>query len=325
MLIPFLLAALFLSSCGTGKKLTVKGQDNSLQEEIVGYGKKFLGTNYRSGGKDPKGFDCSGYTSFIFQKFGYRLSKSSSGQAAQVPGIDNPEELKVGDLVFYEGRRQNGTVGHVGIVTEVKPNGQFRFIHSSTSNGVIISSSNEPYYKARYVKGGRVIEDGGRYYATKNQGKKKKAVSQTRNKNRMERPESIPANEAGEKGIALFNPMDNTLLAVNALPATTIAQEPSAPITQPASETADHEKKQKEKIKDAVKKAIVEPESETIPEPEISILAENDANAILYTVQMGDTLYAISRKYGCSVESLKSWNPKLKNMLKSGDTLTIYR
>ena len=48
---------------------------------------------------------------------------------------------------FLEGRRRNGHVGHVGIVTEINPN-NFKFIHSSTTSGVIISSSTEPYYSS---------------------------------------------------------------------------------------------------------------------------------------------------------------------------------
>ena len=68
------------------------------------------------------------------------------------------EDLAIGDLVFFEGRSRNGRVGHVGIVTEIYPNNNFKFIHSSTTNGVIISSSTEPYYSSRYLRGGRVIE-----------------------------------------------------------------------------------------------------------------------------------------------------------------------
>ena len=50
-------------------------------------------------------------------------------------------------------------MGHVGIVTENRPDGTFKFIHASTNYGVIVSSSTEPYYASRYLRGGRVLEE----------------------------------------------------------------------------------------------------------------------------------------------------------------------
>ena len=63
------------------------------------------------------------------------------------------------DLVFFEGQKRNGKVGHVGIVTEIGSGGEFKFIHASTNNGVIISASTEPYYASRYLRGGRVLKE----------------------------------------------------------------------------------------------------------------------------------------------------------------------
>lgn len=129
---------------------------NSLTDSILAYGKSYLHTPYRRGGKTPKGFDCSGFTAFVFKRFGFSLGASSQSIAKETPSIDK-KEMRTGDLVFFEGRKKNGRVGHVGIVTETKEDGTFRFIHSSTTKGVIISHSNEEYYTRRFVKAGRII------------------------------------------------------------------------------------------------------------------------------------------------------------------------
>ncbi|MGM9804070.1 MAG: C40 family peptidase [Muribaculaceae bacterium] len=124
--------------------------------ELLDYAATFKGTRYRRGSSSPKGFDCSGFTSFVFKKFGYELNRSSRTQVNNgTPVAKN--ELQPGDLVFFNGRAVGKRVGHVGIVTEVKDDGKFEFIHSSNGRGVVVSSSEEPYYKRRYVGASRVI------------------------------------------------------------------------------------------------------------------------------------------------------------------------
>ncbi len=134
--------------------------DNSYEQvmELLNYAYTFLGTKYRIGSSSPKGFDCSGFTSFVFKEFGYELNRTSRMQVSNgVPVAKN--ELRPGDLVFFNGRAVGKRIGHVGIVTEVKDDGEFEFIHSCNSKGVTVSSSEESYYKRRYVKASRVIYD----------------------------------------------------------------------------------------------------------------------------------------------------------------------
>lgn len=125
--------------------------------ELLEYAKSFIGTRYRSGSSSPNGFDCSGFTSYVFKNFGYQLTRSSRSQVSDgTPVAKN--DLQPGDLVFFNGRSVGKRVGHVGIVTEVKGDGKFNFIHSSNGKGVTVSSSEEAYYKRRYVGASRVIE-----------------------------------------------------------------------------------------------------------------------------------------------------------------------
>lgn len=128
----------------------------NLSDSLINYGKLFLNTPYRYGAGGTAHFDCSGFTSHVFRNFGYNLQRSSADQANQFPEIAK-SQLQPGDLVFFNGRRRNGRVGHVGIVVSAKEDGDFDFIHASVKNGVIISNSKEDYYLKRFVRAGRVL------------------------------------------------------------------------------------------------------------------------------------------------------------------------
>lgn len=128
----------------------------NLSDSLINYGKLFLNTPYRYGAGGTAHFDCSGFTSHVFRSFGYNLQRSSADQANQFPEIAK-SQLQPGDLVFFNGRRRNGRVGHVGIVVSAKEDGDFDFIHASVKSGVIISNSKEDYYLKRFVRAGRVL------------------------------------------------------------------------------------------------------------------------------------------------------------------------
>lgn len=126
--------------------------------DIVQRAMKYIGVPYRSGRMNPKvGFDCSGFTSYVFKKENIQLTHSSRSQFTQGTQICDCKELHKGDLVFFSGSRNSSQIGHVGIVTEVNhQTGSFSFIHASHS-GVCISSSTEAYYQKRYVGACRVL------------------------------------------------------------------------------------------------------------------------------------------------------------------------
>lgn len=125
--------------------------------DMLAFARKFSGTRYRRGGKTPKGFDCSGFTGYVFRQFGINLNADSRSQYLQGEAVSD-DAMQPGDLVFFSGRtRSKSHVGHVGIVTSVDAEkGTFKFIHSSTSSGVIESRSTEPYYHNRYIGARRV-------------------------------------------------------------------------------------------------------------------------------------------------------------------------
>ena len=100
---------------------------------------KWLGVPYRGGGNNKRGIDCSGLTSHLYKKV-YRKKLER-----------NSDKLREGDLVFFHNGRKKRTASHVGIY--LKDN---KFIHASTSRGVIVSSLNEEYYRKHWLSGGRV-------------------------------------------------------------------------------------------------------------------------------------------------------------------------
>lgn len=128
-------------------------KEESLVDRLLDKAKSYLGTPYRRSGKSPKGFDCSGFTSWVYKKFGISLGCSSRAQFTQGKKVIR-KEIQPGDLVFFSGTRGGKSIGHVGIVYKVDDADTFKFIHSSSSGGVKISSINERYYSSRF-KGAR--------------------------------------------------------------------------------------------------------------------------------------------------------------------------
>lgn len=127
--------------------------------DMLTFAHKFTGLRYRRGGKTPKGFDCSGFTSYVYRQFGISLNASSRSQYTQGTSIDT-DNLRPGDLVFFGGRGgSRKIVGHVGIVASVNyDNCTFDFIHSACSSGITVSKSTEPYYSRRYIGARRVTK-----------------------------------------------------------------------------------------------------------------------------------------------------------------------
>lgn len=130
----------------------------NLVDEMVDYARKFTGTRYRTGGKKPGGFDCSGLVGYVFRHFGITLGASSAIQSREGVPV-NPSELRPGDLLFFSRGRGNGRVGHVGMVTEVDPaTGHTRFIHATTRSGVIESDFPDGgHYSSRFICARRII------------------------------------------------------------------------------------------------------------------------------------------------------------------------
>lgn len=131
--------------------LTSSASSNS---DIVATAKQYLGTGYVYGGASPSGFDCSGYTMYVYSQHGYSLPHSATSQWQSGIGtrVYSISALQVGDLVFFNDPSRNAgkACSHAGIYI-----GDGQFIHSSSSRsgGVIISDLTSGYYNTYFVGG----------------------------------------------------------------------------------------------------------------------------------------------------------------------------
>ncbi len=109
----------------------------------------WLGVPYKYGGTTRAGVDCSAFCGFVYKKvYGITLNRSANDIFLQAAPVKR-NELREGDLVFF--KINSDKVGHVGIYLSGD-----RFVHASTSRGVVISSLNETYWKKHYHGGGRM-------------------------------------------------------------------------------------------------------------------------------------------------------------------------
>ncbi len=125
----------------------------SLGEQIVEEAKQYLGYDYVYAGKSPEtGFDCSGFTRYVYGQFGIGLGGSSGSQANVGTEVDE-DDMQPGDLLIYLGSDNSG-VGHVGIYE-----GEGMFIHAANpTRGVVEDSINNSYYAPRLVSVRRLAD-----------------------------------------------------------------------------------------------------------------------------------------------------------------------
>ena len=136
-------------------KKSSKEGPNAKAASILSDAEKYLGAPYRAGGMTYSGFDCSGFVNTVFAENNIKLTRRSADQAKEGVGI-NIENVKHGDLLFFAtagGKR----VSHVGIVHTITDDGEIKFIHASTSKGVIISSLEEAYWDKAFLFARRVL------------------------------------------------------------------------------------------------------------------------------------------------------------------------
>ena len=142
---------------------TSTSNSSNLGKDIVSYAKKFLGVPYVYGGASSSGFDCSGFTMYVFDHFGISMRHGAQAQSklGKKISVDKSSKssminnLKAGDLVFFLDYETMDEIGHCGIYI-----GDGNFIHASSGSGYCVKINSllpGEYYNTRYCAARRVI------------------------------------------------------------------------------------------------------------------------------------------------------------------------
>lgn len=135
------------STSDTSKNYTESTVVSLTGNNVVEYAKRFLGCKYVYGGTTTNGFDCSGFTQFVYKHFGINLNRTASGQYSNGTAVTS---LQTGDLVMFG----KSGINHVGIYI-----GGNTFIHAAnTARGVTTDTLASGYYKTNYVGARRILK-----------------------------------------------------------------------------------------------------------------------------------------------------------------------
>ena len=122
--------------------------------DIITTAEQYLGVPHCMGGTTMKCIDCSGLLVAVFKKYGIILPHNSEEQARYGKIIPGKNDLKRGDMVFFiRSYKTNNFITHSGIYL-----GSNKFIHTSSSKGVTITSLNDPWWSEKFIFGTRVFD-----------------------------------------------------------------------------------------------------------------------------------------------------------------------
>jgi probable lipoprotein NlpC len=151
-----LLTSVGLASCSSTKtaiKTTKRGATKI--DKIISNALKYKGVPYKFGGTSKRGMDCSGIVYISYLQENTPLPRVSRDMAKKGKTV-SLKSAKKGDLLFFKTSKRRNRINHVGLIISVKKN-QIRFIHATTSRGVITSLLSDTYWKSAFVKVKRIL------------------------------------------------------------------------------------------------------------------------------------------------------------------------
>lgn len=315
-----------------------KDNTRSLRDSIVMEATKHLGKKYQYAGKGPNRFDCSGFTGYVFRQFGYELAASSASQYLQGDKV-SVEDAKKGDLIFFKGSNAKSKgVGHVGIISEVIPDGKnttLRFIHASISSGITIDNyPTADYYKIRFIGIKRIV---GEEEQTTIAPEEDMTPQQEEKQNEPQQEES---KEEMQEEVNQEDIKQDTIVPSVLPEKQEIIQKKDTlfHIVQKKETLFKISKKYGCTVEDLMRwnhlhdtylklgqKLYIQQEEEVKREPQPQNIPSDEVICIEHTVQPKETLYRISKIYGCTVEQIQAWNHMKGTALKVGQKLHIMK
>lgn len=124
-------------------------------EDIISTALRFSGVRYKFGGTTEHGMDCSGLLYVAFGKHDIALPRVSHQMAEEGKRI-RVNDVTRGDLLFFKTSKRGKKINHVGLVVAVEGD-EIKFIHSTSSRGVIVSSLREGFWNYSFVKATRIL------------------------------------------------------------------------------------------------------------------------------------------------------------------------
>ena len=327
-------------------KKTTYSVDNKI-DSIIKFSRTFLGTPYRYGGSTPRGFDCSGFMVYVFKNFSIDLPRTGTEQYHSYASVPR-HNIRKGDLVFFAGRRHGKRIGHVGmVISDTIENGRFRFIHSSTQSGIVISDSDEPYYEDRYISACRIFPYGIEVVPETPASAKHKAKISTDDIISAIAASSSTSSSAeavvyhtvkrGETLFAIARRYGvDAICKLNDIDAGNIKKGQKLLIRQPETAISDGVSDMEEVIEEEqyaeIKTSKPAKRSEAAKTAkDTKTTKKSDTNkskkrgTVKHKVVRGETLYGIAKKYNTTVEKIKKDNRLKSNNLSVGQKLKIKR